>query len=253
MALHNNTSVNCYIELLSDTHLQTEPQGGANNENNQEPYRSKEQTLKDYAHNGDRNQLFQEHTMVSNHILSRYSVMQKCWLVDPNDRPTFSVLAKEIADMASVAEQDMQQGLLRIDIHHAQFNQADSAKYHYAYDDTYLEPSTSKPICGANSGNDYLNVFDDTNDVQIEPMECANGDNKNEPYRYAYDDSSLERPSQSESVDDATNNFMDEYDDTNDVQIYLTGGTKSNSSDDSCHDERVSFAVYAPVKLPEDI
>ncbi|KAK3609539.1 hypothetical protein CHS0354_007345 [Potamilus streckersoni] len=72
-----------------------------------------------------------------------FTVMQKCWIMDGHNRPTFSELAREIQDMMTVLEQAMHQGQHRTNIQSTYVNVADSSNYHYAPDDREPLSSTS--------------------------------------------------------------------------------------------------------------
>lgn len=57
--------------------------------------------------------------------------MTKCWAFNPNDRPTFSVLAHEVSEMITVLEQQMKQGEQRINIQSTYVNVDTATDYHY--------------------------------------------------------------------------------------------------------------------------
>ncbi|XP_060079201.1 hepatocyte growth factor receptor-like [Ylistrum balloti] len=60
-----------------------------------------------------------------------YKIMTKCWMFDPNSRPTFSELAHEVREMVTVLQQQMKQGQQRSDIQSTYVNVETATDYHY--------------------------------------------------------------------------------------------------------------------------
>ncbi|XP_033744658.1 hepatocyte growth factor receptor-like [Pecten maximus] len=60
-----------------------------------------------------------------------YKIMRRCWMFNPNDRPTFSELAHEVREMITVLQQQMKQGQQRSNIQCTYVNVETATDYHY--------------------------------------------------------------------------------------------------------------------------
>ncbi|XP_060079157.1 hepatocyte growth factor receptor-like [Ylistrum balloti] len=60
-----------------------------------------------------------------------YKIMTKCWMFNPNERPTFSELAHEVREMVTVLQQQMKQGQKRSNIQSTYVNVETATDYHY--------------------------------------------------------------------------------------------------------------------------
>ncbi|XP_021371798.1 hepatocyte growth factor receptor-like [Mizuhopecten yessoensis] len=62
---------------------------------------------------------------------SLYKIMKKCWMFNPNDRPTFSELSHGVREMVTILQHQMRQGQQRSDIQSTYVNVETATDYHY--------------------------------------------------------------------------------------------------------------------------
>ena len=79
--------------------------------------------------------------------------MQNCWLPDPTDRPTFSLIEQTIKDIVSVLEHDMKQGVGKANIQSTYVNIDSCTEYIFTetktplYDgDGFLSATTARTV-----------------------------------------------------------------------------------------------------------